>query len=154
WQRLNWIAQALEATLPYEQDAAWFATWSAYLPFGMYGDVGLLLAAAIDGGGPEGQAVFDILTASARGGHPIGAMGRHVTRALLCAGRPDGWAFVEGLLIAAQRQEGLRHVVLEAVDEAHPSAFQRMLRLIVDNNLTRFSAVMRAAAVWFGFVWE
>jgi HEAT repeat protein len=90
-----------------------------------------------------------------RGGeHEIGAMGRHVTRGLLVASRADGWAFVENLLLAAQRQEGLRQTILETIDEAHPEAFRRMLRLIVDHDLTRFSAVVRAVDVWFGFGWE
>ncbi|WP_200892473.1 DUF5724 domain-containing protein [Aliterella atlantica] len=81
-------------------------------------------------------------------------MGRHVTRALLIANRPDGWTFIENLLLAAQRQEGLRQTILETIDEAHPDAFRRMIRLLVDNDLTRFSATIRAVDVWFGFGWE
>ena len=153
-RRITWLDHTLRSTLSYDQEVAWFATWAAYLPYGIDGDLGILLAAAIDGNDTEGQAVFEILTASARGEHAVGAMGRHVTRALLSASRPDGWEFIERLLIAAQRQEGLRQVVLEAVDEAHPEAFRRMLRLIVENGLTRFSATIRAAAVWFGFAWD
>ena len=81
-------------------------------------------------------------------------MGRHVTRALLCAGRADGWEFVEKMLLAAQREEGLRQVILETVDEAHPQAFRRMLRLILKHNLTRFSATVRAFDTWLGYQWE
>jgi len=43
-------------------------------------------------------------------------MGRHVTRSLLLANRPEGWEFVEKLLVAAQRQEGLHQTILECVD--------------------------------------
>lgn len=78
-------------------------------------------------------------------------MGRHVVRSLLLANRPDGWEFVEKLLVAAQRQEGLRQTILECVDEAHPIAYQRMLKLILDENLIRFAATLRAVDVWFGF---
>lgn len=81
----------------------------------------------------------------------IGAMGRHVVRSLLLANRPEGWEFVEKLLIAAQRQEGLRQSILESIDEAHPIAYQRMLKLILDENLIRFAATLRAVDVWFGF---
>jgi hypothetical protein len=81
-------------------------------------------------------------------------MGRHVVRALLTAGRPEGWELIEKYLLAAQRQEGLRQVVLEAVDEAHPEAFRRMVRLILDHGLARFSSVARAVNVWFGFQWD
>ena len=81
-------------------------------------------------------------------------MGRHVTRAMLISARPEGWEFVEKLLLAAQRQEGLRQVILESIDEAHPEAFRRMLRLILEHNLLRFSATVRAADVWFGLHWD
>lgn len=153
-RRLAWLDHLLRTTANYEPDVRWLAEWAAHLGYGQDIGFGTLFAAAIDQGGDDGQAVFDTLTASARGEHPIGAMGRHVTRALLSASSPEGWAFVEGLLLAAQRQEGLRQVVLETVDEAHPEAFRRMLRLILSHDLTRFSATLRAAGVWFGFAWE
>src|SRR5262249_1534328 len=60
----------------------------------------------------------------------------------------------EKLLLAAQRQEGLRQVILETIDEAHPDAFRRMLRLILEHNLVRFSSVVRAVDVWFGLAWD
>ncbi len=54
-------------------------------------------------------------------------------------------------MVAAQRQEGLRQTILECVDEAHPIAYQRMLKLILDKNLIRFAETLRAVDVWFGF---
>src|SRR5262249_18840926 len=83
-----------------------------------------------------------------------GVMGQHVIRALLASGNPEGWEFVERLLLAAQRQEGLRQSILEAIDESHPTAFRRMLRLILDEHLARFSATVRALDTWFGFAWD
>ncbi len=134
----------------YEPDLLWLASWCPYL--GYYTDsLGYLFAAAINTGDALGQEIFDILIASAKGEHEIGAMGRHVVRSILLANRPEGWEFVEKLLIAAQRQEGLRQSILESVDEAHPIAFQRMLKLILDENLIRFAATLRAVDVWFGF---
>jgi HEAT repeat protein len=132
----------------FDQDALWVARWSPYL--GYVGVDPHLLAAAIDGGGAEGDAVFDALIASSEGTDEIGTMGRHVVGALLSAGRPDGWDHVESLLLAAQRQEGLRQVILEAMDLANPDAFRRLLSTIVDNGLTRFSATVRALDVWLG----
>ena len=104
--------------------------WLAGVPYlGYNGDIlGYLFAVAIDAGDELGQEIFDILIASAKGEHEIGAMGRYVTRSLLLANRPEGWEFVEKLLVAAQRQEGLRQTILECVDEAHPIAYQRMLK--------------------------
>ena len=108
----------------------------------------------IDAGGAVGDEVFEILRLSATNDHEIGGMGRHVTGALMSASRPEGWEFVEKLLLAAQRQEGLRQVILESIDEAHPEAFRRMLRLILEHNLLRFSATVRAADVWFELRWD
>lgn len=151
--RFYWLYLLLKSTGPYDQNIAWFAAWATYL--GWHQDaLGRLFAAAIDSGGKEGEEVFDILIASARGEHEIGAMGRHVTRALLAASRPDGWEFIEQMLLAAQRQEGLRQVILETVDEAHPQAFRKMLRLILEHDLVRFSATVRAADVWLGLSWD
>ena len=110
-----------------ELDLNWYAAWTPYLGYGADNTLGYLLAAAVEQNNAE---VFDTLVASAKGEHPIGAMGRHVPRALLTANKPEGWDFIEKLLIAAQRQEGLRQVILETVDESHPEAFIRMLRLL------------------------
>jgi len=150
-----WLESLSGAVSGYEQDITWWATWAAHHAGYNVGDaLGLLFAAAINTGGPVGDEVFDILRASGNNEHEIGAMGRHVCRALLAAGRPDGWEFIEKMLIATQRQEGLRQTILECVDQAHPEAFRRMLRLILDKDLARFSAVVRAVDVWFGFQWD
>jgi hypothetical protein len=154
-RRVNWILQLIPIIGPYQKNAAWFAAWTPHLARWSGADeLGILLAAAIDAGGSEGEEVFQILCASGRNEHETGGMGRHVTRGLLNASRPDGWLFVENMLLAAQREEGLRQVILETVDEAHPQAFRRMLKLILDQNLTRFSATVRAFDVWLGYQWD
>ncbi len=153
--RAIWISRLADSIQGYDQDVTWFAAWAPYLGYYFAPDVlGYLFAGAIEAGGPDGQAVFDILTASADGSHEIGAMGRHVVRGLLCSSRQAGWEFVERLLLAAQRAEGLRQVILESLDEAHPQAFRRLLRLILEHNLSRFSAAVRAFGVWFGVPME
>jgi Family of unknown function (DUF5724)/Domain of unknown function (DUF4132) len=146
----SWLQLLITVVKNYEADLPWLASWCPYL--GYYTDsLGYLFAAAINLDDAVGQEVFEILIASAKGEHEIGAMGRHVVRSLLLANRPEGWEFIEKLLIAAQRQEGLRQSILETIDEAHPIAFQRMLKLILDENLIRFAATLRAIDVWFGF---
>ncbi|MGK7872686.1 MAG: DUF5724 domain-containing protein [Xenococcaceae cyanobacterium] len=153
-RRCQWLLQLLHTVEGYEQNLSWFAAWTPYLGWYSADILGILFAAAIDVGDDLGQEIFDILIASARGEHEIGAMDRHVVRALLVASRPDGWEFVENLLLGAQRQEGLRQTILETIDEAHPEAFRQMVRLIIDRDLTRFSATIRAVYVWFGFWWD
>ena len=155
-RRTDWLRQTLLATEGYEQDIVWFAAWAPHLG-GYYISLdtfGMLFAAAVDSGGKEGEQVFEILRDSAGGQHEIGGMGRHVTQGLLSCSRPEAWEFCEKLLLAAQRQEGLRQTILETIDEAHPEAFRRMLKLILDENLVRFSATVRAVDVWLGFQWD
>jgi HEAT repeat protein len=152
--RFLWLERVIGELKGYDPDISWVAAWAPYLGYGGADAVGILLAAAIDVGGTEGDEVFRILRESATNEHEIGSMGRHVTRGLLVASRPDGWEFIEKLLLAAQRQEGLRQVILETIDEAHPQAFRRMVRLILEHNLVRFSATIRAVDVWFGLGWD
>src|SRR5205823_13184827 len=94
--RFSWLQALNEELGGYEQDLPWLAAWAAHLGGGWgQEELGVLFAAAIDAGGPEGEAVFDTLLASARGEHEIGGMRPPVTQALLAASRPDGWEFVE-----------------------------------------------------------
>jgi hypothetical protein len=154
-RRILWIWSVVRLAGPYPQGVAWFAAWAPHLMTYTGGDtLGILLAAAMDEGGEAGEEVFQTLCASARGEHPVGAMGRHLVRAMLSASRPDGWEFMERLLLAAQREEGFRQSILECVDEAHPRAFRRMLRLILDHDLSRFSATVRAFDTWLGYRWD
>ena len=153
--RGRWLLNTASLLGEYDGDIRWVAAWAPHLANWWGGpDLGWLLAGAIDAGGPESDDVLDILKASAAGEHEIGQMGRHVTQALLSCNRPDAWEYSVKLLLAAQRQEGLRQIVLESVDEAHPHAFRRMLQVIRAENLARFSATVRALDVWFGFMWD
>ena len=152
-RRVAWLNSLLAVTGGYEEDVAWLAQWAGYLQ-DWSGALGPLLAAAIQRKEKAGEAVFEILAATLRGEHEVGMVGRHVIQALLIASRTEGWALVEQTLLAAQRQEGLRQVILETVDEAHPEAFRRMVRLIREHNLIRFSSVVRAVDVWLGLAWD
>ncbi|HET7553579.1 MAG TPA: DUF5724 domain-containing protein [Gemmatimonadaceae bacterium] len=153
--RGGWLMRLTLLLGEYDADIRWIAERGAHIAGWSGGaDLGWLLAGAIDIGDDTGKAVQEILVASAKGEHETGRMGHHVTRALLSCSRPDAWEFVEKLLLAAQREEGLRQAILESVDESHPQAFRRLLRLILDENLTRFSSVVRAADTWFGFAWD
>ncbi len=123
----------------------WVAAWAVHLrnPWG----IGPLLAGQIDAGHEQ---VYEILKDSAAGRHAIGGPNRAAIGGLLSCGDPEAWDFVAGLLLAAQRQEGLRQVILESVDEAHPQAFRKMLDFVIDQDLVRFASVARAASVWLG----
>ena len=153
-RRENLLNMAIHSLPTYaDADVVWLAEYAGY--FGYHVPwCGYLFAAAIDKGDTVGDKVYNILIDSANGTHEVAATGRHVFTGLLCASRPEGWEFVEKYLLAAQRNEGLRQVVLESIDEAHPEAFRRMIRLILEHDLARFSATVRAVDVWFGFNYE
>ncbi len=157
--RGDWVRGMLPIAAGFQREVLtpqWLAAWVPHISIGWSpyeAAVARLLAAVIDAGGKQSDEVFDILCQSARKEHEIGAMGRHVTSALLSASRPEGWELIERMLLAAQRQEGLRQVILESVVESHPDAFRRMLRLIVDQKLSRFSSVVQAMDSWFGMAW-
>ena len=149
--RRGFLSTLLAVLEGYDESLPWVAAHAPHIsPYLGAQELGILLAAAIDLGGDRGREVEDVLRESASGQHEIGQMGRHLTTAFLCSGKPDCWEFVEKLLLAAQRQEGLRQVILESIDFSHPEAFRRMLRVIDDNNLVRFSATVRAVDVWMG----
>lgn len=84
----------------------------------------------------------------------IGKVTREIIKALLNSENKQAWELVEKLLLAAQRQEGLRQTILEALDETSVGALKYMLKVIVKNKLARFSSVVRAVDVWAGFGWE
>lgn len=159
-RRGQWLSEAVSRLENFDPKAitpAWLAAWTPHLTDGSYsGDdcLSYLLAAAINAGGKHADEALQILKDSGSNQHDIGHMGRHVTRALLTCSRPEAWEYVEKMLLAAQRQEGLRQTILETVDEAHPEAFRRIVKLILDQNLARFSSVVRAFDVWFGLMWD
>ncbi len=148
--RVAHLVQILQSTSSYpDRDVVWFAQWAPYVDRAWSPDLGLgrVFAAAIAAGRTD---VRDALVASAHGRDEVGGMGSHVVVGLLAAPDPAGWEVVEALLVAAQRQEGLRQSVLEAVDLAHPDAFLRMLGVIIEHRLVRFAATVRAVSVWTG----
>ena len=153
--RVAWLQRLPHAVNGFEhQDIVWLAAWVSHMGYWGSDTLGYLFAAAIGKKDQIGDEVLEILVASANGTHQTGMMGRHVVRALLCSPRVEGWEYIERMLLAAQREEGLRQVILEAIDEAHPQEFRRILRLVVDQNLIRFSAATRAFSVWFGLPFE
>ncbi|QHS58588.1 DUF4132 domain-containing protein [Chitinophaga agri] len=108
-------------------------------------------AAALDLGNNE---VFTTLENIIYNKEPVGKVSRNIIKALLLSDKPEAWELVAKLLLAAQRQEGLRQAVLEELDETSTGALKYMLKVIIDNKLTRFSAVVRALDVWAGLNWE
>ncbi len=154
-QRQNWLVPLINGLHAYHQDILWLAHHAAYIDYGRLGKaLGVLLAAVIDDDPAHGDAVFTILMNSTKSEDEIGTMGQHIPQALLGAARPDGWELISKLLLAAQRQEGLRQIILQGMDDAHPLAFRHLLRLIIEHDLARFSALTSALNSWLGCQWD
>lgn len=156
--RLQWLGSLLETIAEYDcnvTDAVWLAEWSGFAIESWNRDcIVPILVASIESKGKEGEQVFETLCQILRNEHPRARLGDHVLETLLAADRLEGWELVENTLIAAQRQEGLRHSIMNAAMTAHPDAFTRILKLLRDENLLRFSSVMRQLNNWFGLRWD
>ena len=110
-----------------------------------------LWSAAIDF---ENKEVFQQLEDIIFNKDTVGKVTRDIIKALLNSEKKEAWELVEKLLLAAQRQEGLRQTVLEALDETSVGALKYLIEVIVSNKLARFSSVVRAIDVWAGLGWE
>lgn len=155
--RLIWLNQLAHTFGEYKPEAltpAWLARWSQHaFQYRAYAVVPILVA-VINQGGKEADEVFDILCKSMTREDSVGIVANHVIQSLMQADRPEGWELIEKTLLAAQRQEGLRQSILSDADCAHPEAFRRMLRLIIEQDLIRFSSVARSINLWLGLLWD
>jgi hypothetical protein len=144
----GWLESVRRITENRDQPLRWYVEHGAYLGWGSDA-LAPVFAAAIDANEKD---ILEILIASGKNEHAVGMMGDHVTKSLLQASKPEGWEFVEKLLLAAQRQEGLRQSIFQAMFETHPTAFKRMLHLILEHDLIRFSSSVQALQMMMG--WE
>ncbi|KXH85937.1 DUF4132 domain-containing protein [Chryseobacterium kwangjuense] len=110
-----------------------------------------LWSAAIDTGN---TSVYQLIEDIIYNKHPEGKVSRNIIKALLNSEQKNCWELVEKLLLAAQRQEGLRQTILEALDETSIGALEYMTNVIAEHKLTRFSSVVRAIDTWTGLGWE
>lgn len=150
------LAAAIQYTKSHNRPMTWFAQWVGHMSFTFGHHTGSFpfLAASMDLNGREKSEVFQILADSVNGTHDVGTMGMHVAYSLAQCDFAAAWDLVEKMLLSAQRQEGLRSAILEAADFGQTEFFLRMLRVVLDENLLRFSSVVRAADVWFGTNWD
>ncbi|KIX20263.1 hypothetical protein SY27_14120 [Flavobacterium sp. 316] len=111
----------------------------------------MIWSAAIDAGD---QKVYQLIEDIIFNKETVGKVSKNIIKALLNSEKKSSWELVEKLLLAAQRQEGLRQTVLESLDETSIEALEYMINVIIENKLTRFSSVVRAIDTWTGLGWE
>lgn len=157
--QVNFLRSALKYPTAYDSRDGWIhydgmnmeeeIIHANELSFGSYQF--MIWSAAIDLGNTKiYQLAEDIIFNK----HPEGKVSRNLIKALLNSERKECWELVEKLLLAAQRQEGLRQTILEALDETSIGALQYMIKVIADHKLSRFSSVIRAIDTWTGLGWE
>lgn len=151
---LNEVADVLAEYKPEVTSLGWLAGW-AHRAFEYREDcVVPLLVGAMNSKGKFGDEVYEALRQIVCREHPVGTMSSYVIESLLGSERSEGWELIEKTLLAAQRQEGLRQVIVECVAKAHPQAFTKLLEVIVDQDLIRFSSVARCVDVWLRLLWD
>lgn len=96
----------------------------------------------------------ELLNDIIQGEDEIGGVSADIIKALLLSEEKKHWEMVAKLLLAAQRQEGLRQTILESLDESSLGALKYMMNVVVENDLTRFTSITRAVSTWFNLNWE
>ncbi len=100
------------------------------------------------------KVLFDRISNILDGEDEIGGVCSDLIEGLILSDRKDAWEMVAKLLLAAQRQEGLRQTIIANLKEASPKALAYFMKVILDNDLQRFSSVIMEIDEWFGFHWE
>ena len=111
----------------YDKDVCWLAQWREGLSYFAYDTLlSEFFAAVLDGSGSEADAVYGILRDSVEGIGPVPGDPRGAYRAFMSCSRTDAWEFTEQLLLAAQREEGLRQSLVESAIRGHPGLLKRV----------------------------
>ncbi|MCI8586912.1 MAG: DUF4132 domain-containing protein [Lachnospiraceae bacterium] len=106
-----------------------------------------LYAAEIDRGNPKVIQAFKNLILSENN---TAYLDREMILGILRSDNEELQDLLGKLLLAARLQEGLRQAVCESMDAGTPGAFLKLLKVVEDNNLIRFSSVKRAVSTWIG----
>jgi hypothetical protein len=158
-QKNSKFGSLLRTLLPYrDQSLLWITEHLAYLNihyfYQFHGAAWYLLASVMDEKTDLSKQVFDLLVSSIRGTHEIAQPHFLAYAALLATENPNAWAEVEYMLRSAKREEGLRELILGLVDISHPEIFPRILSLLIDEEMLRFSSVVQAVNLWFFQRWD
>ncbi|MFK7936423.1 MAG: DUF5724 domain-containing protein [Saprospiraceae bacterium] len=152
-KQVEWLVNLVKQ-FKYDFDLATYARYREYCHDYPEPDWEYLFAGAMQVNDETGKAVFNAQLDTVYDRDDVARVSRTVIKSLLIHDHPDGWEAVIKLLLAAQRQEGLRQTVLECLDETHLSAQMQLMEVILEHKLLRFSSVVRALDVWQGMNWE
>ncbi|MBQ6961873.1 MAG: DUF4132 domain-containing protein [Clostridia bacterium] len=95
-----------------------------------------------------------LLAAALNGDESAPKVSREMFHGILLSQDEELQEHLGRLLLAARLQEGLRQSICECADEGTLPGFLRILRVIAENDLLRYSSVKRAVGVWTGLLAE
>ncbi len=84
------------------------------------------------------------------GDNSSGILTRNIIKGMLMSREPEAHRLIGELLKAAKLQEGLRQSIVESMDETGREGFIYILKMIIDEEMWRFSSIVRAFDVWTG----
>jgi hypothetical protein len=110
----------------------------------LYGDV---LALCIDEGDAE---VVAALKEIILGDNNTKLLSYPIINGILKSANEELLGLLEATLLAAKLQEGLRQSILENADNGRVESLIRLMKVVLDNDLLRYSSAVRALDVWMG----
>ncbi|SCW82277.1 protein of unknown function [Paenibacillus tianmuensis] len=96
------------------------------------------------------ETVFEALRDIMFGENQTALLTRPMIRGIVQSHNVEAYEMLGRLLIAARLQEGLRQHIMESLDEGTVEAAVYLIRIVLEHNLERFSAVIRALDTWTG----
>lgn len=106
-----------------------------------------VLAGAILQGNPETiSAIKEVLTSE----NNVGILTRDLITAIECADNDELHSLLLDVLRAAKLQEGLRQSIVECGNEYSLKFYKRMIEVVAEENMLRYSSVRRAVQTWAG----
>ncbi len=106
-----------------------------------------LIAVEIDDGNDK---ILESIDCVIHGENNASVITRTLIKGMLMSHNHKMHQWVGDLLLAAKLQEGLRQTIIEVMDEGSKEGFLFLLKLILDDDLIRFSSVVRGLDVWTG----
>jgi hypothetical protein len=110
----------------------------------VYGD---LLALRIDDGD---AAVIGAIKDIILGDNNTRLLSDSVINGIIKSKNQELYKLLGDMLLAAKLQEGLRQSILENADNGRVEAFIYLIKIVLDNDLLRYSSAIRALDVWMG----
>lgn len=96
------------------------------------------------------KEIFDLIKGIIYNDNNLAVLTHQIIRGVLMSNNKQAYAMIGDLLLASKLQEGLRQAITESMDECSKESFLYLLKIINDNQLYRFSSIVRAFSTWSG----